>query len=168
MPKSIPALAFRTMAVCAGGCLVFAAIITAIDVGMRGILNSPLSGAVEVVQLATGFAAFLSFPLCFHEMEHVTADLLNFKGTLQKVLHLFSSFVSVVFCTFLAWASIDTLSEKMGGREMTIDLSIPVAYIYMVVSIATVAGVWSVLHVMFFPSSDIHLSEVEKIMKEGE
>lgn len=155
---------FRAMAVCAGGCLVFAAITTAIDVTLRGAFNAPLSGAIEMVQIATGFAAFLSFPFCFHEMEHVTANLLKLQGTTQKIVHFFSSTVSATFCLFLAWGSILTLLEKSGTREMTIDLSIPIYSLYIVISIATSIGVIAVLHAMFYPPSDPEQSDLNSFV----
>lgn len=157
---------FKMMAVCAGGCLVFAAITTVIDVSMRGILNAPLSGAVEMVQIATGMAAFLSFPFCFHEMEHVTANLLNPQGKAQKIIHFFSSTISTIFCLFLAWGSVLTLIEKLGTREMTVDLSIPLSALYVVIAIATVVGVLAVLHAMFSPPSDHEQSDLNSLVGE--
>ena len=50
--------------------------LTCVDVIGRYFFNSPLVGAVELVQICMGAIIFLSFPLMFLKNEHVIVDLI--------------------------------------------------------------------------------------------
>ena len=56
--------------------LLLLVVLTCIDVIGRYFFNSPLVGAVELVQICMGLIVFLSFPIMFLRNDHIVVDLL--------------------------------------------------------------------------------------------
>lgn len=56
--------------------LLFLVAITCVDVIGRYFFNSPLVGAVELVEICMGAITFFSFPLMFMRHDHIIVDLI--------------------------------------------------------------------------------------------
>lgn len=56
--------------------LLLLVVLTCIDVVGRYFFNSPLVGAVELVQICMGAITFFSFPLMFLRNDHIIVDLI--------------------------------------------------------------------------------------------
>lgn len=56
--------------------LLLLVVLTCIDVVGRYFFNSPLVGAVELVEICMGAITFFSFPLMFMRNDHIVVDLI--------------------------------------------------------------------------------------------
>ena len=71
--------------------------ITCVDVVGRYVFNSPLVGAVELVEICMGAITFFSFPLMFSRHDHIVVDLIphfkrGFLGWMTSILFLAVTF----------------------------------------------------------------------------
>ena len=80
--------------------------LTCVDVVGRYLFNSPLVGAVEMVETCMGAITFFSFPLMFMRNDHITVDLIPHfnKGYLGWI-------TSLIFLLITAY-----LAYKLGDR----------------------------------------------------
>jgi len=80
--------------------LLLLVVLTCIDVVGRYFFNSPLVGAVELVEICMGAITFFSFPLMFMRNDHIVVDLIpQFR---RGYLGWFTSLVFLAVTFFVA------------------------------------------------------------------
>ncbi|MFK7856511.1 MAG: TRAP transporter small permease [Granulosicoccus sp.] len=80
--------------------LLLLVVLTCIDVVGRYFFNSPLVGAVELVEICMGAITFFSFPLMFMRNDHIIVDLIpQFR---RGYLGWFTSLVFLAVTFFVA------------------------------------------------------------------
>jgi len=77
--------------------LLLLVVLTCVDVIGRYFFNSPLVGAVELVELCMGAITFFSFPLMFARHDHIIVDLIpqfkrGYLGWITSLLFLAVTF----------------------------------------------------------------------------
>ncbi len=118
--------------------LLLLVILTCIDVIGRYFFNSPLTGAVELVQVCMGLIVFLSFPLMFLRNDHVIVDLFSVvqKGYLGWIIAIVFLLITVFVAVMLGDRVYDYAVRAFEDGDETEYLGIPR---YLVVSLITIA-----------------------------
>ena len=80
--------------------------LTCVDVIGRYFFNSPLVGAVELVEICMGAITFFSFPLMFMRNDHITVDLIPHFG--RGYLGWITSLAFLIITVYIAY--------KLGDR----------------------------------------------------
>ena len=101
--------------------------LTCVDVIGRYLFNSPLVGAVELVETCMGAITFFSFPLMFMRHEHIVVDLIPHvqRGWLGWILSLIFLVVTVIVAWWLGDRVWDYALRAWEDGDITEYLSIP-------------------------------------------
>lgn len=146
MRRGLDALA--TALALAGGVLLLAvALLTVVSVLGRWLVNAPLMGDIELVQLGVATAIALFLPYCQLHASHLVVDFFTARssGPLQERLDALGSFAAGLVFLVLAWRAAVGVAELRAASETTMVLGIPLwlPYAAMVVGLALagIAGV---------------------------
>lgn len=100
--------------------------LTVVDVVLRKVSNTTVSGMVDIVQLCVMVAAMLSIPYVFLVDQHVSIDLFtqHMPGVLQRVLRVFSAVLGMVLLLAIFRFSLAQalLEHSYGDRSQTIGI----------------------------------------------
>jgi TRAP-type C4-dicarboxylate transport system permease small subunit len=155
MRRAVDALA-TALALAGGALLVAVAVLTAVSVTGRWIVDSPLTGDIELVQLGIAAAIALFLPYCQLHGSHLVVDFFTARssGVLQQRLDAFGSFAAGVVFLLLAWRAAIGVAELRASNETTMVLGIPLwlPYSAMVAGLV-LAGVVGVLGSRARPSA---------------
>ena len=127
--KALLRTPLRLAAACA--CLSLAAIMTIMvtDVIGRHLLNAPIPGAAELIELLMALLVFSALPLTTLRREHVQVDL--FTGLIpiaaRRVTGALANALAAVIVTFICWRLYDKTLEIAGYGDTTAFLRLPLA-----------------------------------------
>lgn len=124
-----------------GGLVLYALAVTVTaSVVMRAIGVGGITGDVELVKIACGYAACLFLPLCQFNKGHVTVDLFSnmFSLGFQKFLEIFWEIIFALFWLLLAWRLTLGGMEIYEYEDRTQLLEIPVWIVYAPAVLGTV------------------------------
>lgn len=122
----------------AAAVLLILVVLTCVDVVGRYFFNSPLVGAVELVQICMGLIIFLSFPIMFFRGDHVIVDLVpQFgRGRLGWMVAILFLLITVAVALALGDRVYDYATRAWEDGDITEYLRIPR---FPVVGLITVA-----------------------------
>ncbi len=116
----------EVLTVFAATALILMMFLTAADVVCRYFLNSPIPGAMEVVEYLMAIIVPFSIAYCAFEKSHVAVDLIvdHFPKRLQTISHFFVTIPSIGFVLLISWqnclAILDTYDSKMTSAVLLI------------------------------------------------
>jgi TRAP-type C4-dicarboxylate transport system permease small subunit len=101
--------------------------LTALDVGLRYIFNSPLSGALELVEYMMAIIIPFSIAYCEFQKRHVAVELImgRFPPKVRWVTGVITGIFSVFFIFILTWQSILEIIEIYHSKLTSAVLLIP-------------------------------------------
>lgn len=107
--------------------LLLLVVLTCIDVIGRYFFNSPLVGAVELVEICMGAITFFSFPLMFMRHDHISVDLIPHfnRGYLGWVTSLIFLAVTIYVAYTLGDRVFDYAVRAFEDGDVTEYLTIP-------------------------------------------
>lgn len=102
--------------------------LTAADVILRYVFNSPIIFAQEVTELLLVIVVALGLSYCGIEKGHVSVDILanNLPTRVQAILDCITNLITIVFFSVVAWRSILHMEYLAGNRITTLSLLIPI------------------------------------------
>jgi TRAP-type transport system small permease protein len=102
-------------------------LITVADVTLRAVLNLPITGTYDLVQLFLVGTVFLSIPDVFLRDENIAIDLIDHIAGRRVVLLLrtIANLAALVFLLVLSWRMVQPALDSMQFHEVSTDLSIP-------------------------------------------
>ena len=124
-------------AVCGLVGIVAFALITIIDVLLRWLFNSPISGLNEVIGLGIGVAVAATFPAGAAQRVNLTIDLLGsvINAKVLAWLKVFASLLLLLFYSVLAWR-IGEYALKLQERSAeTVFVHLPMAPFMWVIAV---------------------------------
>lgn len=124
-----------------GGLVLYALALTVTaSVVMRATGIGGISGDVELVKIACGYAACLFLPLCQFRKGHVTVDLFSnmFPQSIQNFLEVLWEIIFALFWLLLAWRLFLGGMEIYEYEDRTQLLEIPVWIVYAPAVLGTV------------------------------
>ena len=102
-------------------------LITVADVFLRAVINFPIRGTLEIVELLLAASFFLALPATFLRDEHIVVDMIDRKVGPKGVdlLKRISALVGVLLLALLTWQSWVSARDTLEFNDVTSDLSIP-------------------------------------------
>ena len=126
----------KVLALIAGVVLVFMSITTVISVLGRYLLDAPIMGDSEIVQMLTGVAVSLSLPYCHMRYGNVIVDVftahapLRFKATLDII----GSLLLAILALILAWQTSRGAIDVYSYGNETMMLRMKEWWFYIVIA----------------------------------
>jgi TRAP-type C4-dicarboxylate transport system permease small subunit len=125
--------ASNALALLGGLVLLAAAALTLVSILGRWLLDAPILGDIELMQIACVAAIALFLPWCQWRAEHVRVDFFTegagprLRGLLDRIGHL----LLAVVMALLAWRAADGLVDLRASGESTMLLAIPAWLAYL-------------------------------------
>jgi TRAP-type C4-dicarboxylate transport system permease small subunit len=151
MRRLLDALA-TTLALTGGALLVGVSVVTVVSVAGRWFAGQPITGDIELVQLAVAAAIALVLPYCQLHRSHLVVDFFTARssGPVQRRLDAVGSVLAGSVFFVLAWRAGVAVSDMRSASETTMVLGIPlwIPYAAMVpgLALAGLAGVVQPFH----------------------
>ncbi|ENM5932512.1 TRAP transporter small permease [Vibrio mimicus] len=117
-------------------------IVTFIDVMSRNILNAPILGATEMIEVLLAIMVFMAFPLVSWQEENICVDLLDnyfpnkWIGLRQIIINLICA-CSLILVALTNWKLAERSLEY---EEVTEILELPLGYVTYLISITGFIG----------------------------
>ena len=148
MRRLLDALA-TALALLGGGLLLGVALLTVVSVIGRWLASQPVTGDIELVQLATAASIALFLPYCQLHGSHLVVDFFTARssGPMQRRLDALGSVLAGAVFFLMAWRAGVAVAEMRRAAETTMVLGIPLwmPYAAMVPGLA-LAGIMGVAH----------------------
>lgn len=116
-------------------------VVTFIDVMSRNMLNAPILGATEMIEVLLAIMVFMAFPLVSWQEENICVDLLDnyfpnkWIGLRQIIINLICA-CSLILVAITNWK----LAERSLEYEVTEILELPLGYVTYLISITGFIG----------------------------
>lgn len=117
-------------------------VVTFIDVMSRNILNAPILGATEMIEVLLAIMVFMAFPLVSWQEENICVDLLDnyfpnkWIGLRQIIINLICA-CSLILVALTNWKLAERSLEY---EEVTEILELPLGYVTYLISITGFIG----------------------------
>ena len=100
--------------------------LTTSDVILRSLINKPITGVTELVELALGAAFFCAMPGVFARGANIAVDMIDqWAPMLTGVLRRFAALLMVITLATLAWNMWQPLVDIISFGDTSADLQIP-------------------------------------------
>jgi TRAP-type C4-dicarboxylate transport system permease small subunit len=114
----------------AGTALAAMMLLTVADVLLRTLLNRPLRGTLEIVELLLACTFFLALPASFLRDDHIVVDVIDglVEGKTRRlvpVLRRFAGALGVLLMALMAWQGWIAARDALLFNDVTSDLSLP-------------------------------------------
>ena len=114
----------------AGVALAAMMLLTVADVVLRALLNRPLRGTLEIVELLLACTFFLALPASFLRDDHIVVDVIDglVEGKTRRwvpVLRRFAGALGVLVMALMAWQGWIAARDALLFNDVTSDLSLP-------------------------------------------
>ncbi|HEX5640009.1 MAG TPA: TRAP transporter small permease [Burkholderiaceae bacterium] len=126
MRRLLDALAMA-LALLGGGLLLGVALLTAVSVAGRWLVSQPVTGDIELVQLATAASIALFLPYCQLHGSHLVVDFFTARssGPMQRRLDAVGAVLAGAVFFLMAWRAGVAVAEMRRATETTMVLGIP-------------------------------------------
>ncbi|AOW82627.1 TRAP transporter small permease [Vibrio mimicus] len=117
-------------------------VVTFIDVMSRNILNAPILGATEMIEVLLAIMVFMAYPLVSWQEENICVDLLDnyfpnkWIGLRQIIINLICA-CSLILVALTNWKLAERSLEY---EEVTEILELPLGYVTYLISITGFIG----------------------------
>lgn len=138
--KVVEKLSFIGLIVAAATLFLVAAMIF-IDVILRKLFNSPISGQQELAELGTVIVVYFGLPYATRIRSHVRVEPITgrFPAAARSVLYGVLDFIIVIFMATMAWKVFQQANILLKTpANATLILRIPYFYIYYVAAVGAV------------------------------
>jgi len=102
--------------------------LTAVDVAFRYIMNSPIAGALEMVEYMMAILIPFSIAYCAFQRSHVAVELIfdKFPKPIQLIADIVTKVFSLFFVLVITWENIQYVWEMYTSQMTSAVLLIPV------------------------------------------
>jgi TRAP-type C4-dicarboxylate transport system permease small subunit len=117
--------------------------LTIADIGMKNLLNRPIKGTFELVELLLVFVVFFGFAEVFRSNSNICVDvadqMLSAKHT--AVLKAVGGFTSFVFLLLMGWAMLGPAMDTVTYPQWTQETGIPLYAYWMPILVGTALAI---------------------------
>jgi TRAP-type C4-dicarboxylate transport system permease small subunit len=116
-------------------------LLTVTDVLLRAVLNRPIRGTLEIVELLLACTFFLALPASFLRDEHIVVDVVD--GVARRwvpALRRLAAMLGVLLMAVMAWQGWLAARDALVFRDVTSDLSLPVIWYWIPVLAGMIGG----------------------------
>ena len=116
-----------TFEVAAGSVLALMMFLTALEVGLRYIFNSPIPGALELVEYMMAIIVPFALTVTAFNKAHIGVDLVmeRFSKRFQIYTACFTNFIAFIFYTVVTWRCFLNIGEQYDSGMTSAVLLIP-------------------------------------------
>jgi TRAP-type transport system small permease protein len=101
-------------------------LLTVVDVTLRAVLNAPLRGVYELVELLLTGAFFLALPAVFLRGEHIVVDVIDgVRPRWVPVLRRAADVLAVGLLAVMAWQGWLAAGDTLAFGDVTAELGLP-------------------------------------------
>jgi TRAP-type C4-dicarboxylate transport system permease small subunit len=118
----------------AGTLLTCLMLLTAVDVVMRYVFNSPIRGSFEIAELLVALLMFSGFPLVSINNQHVSIDLLDnfFSPAISRIVNFCAALACLAIFAGMGLLLLRKVSRMTLTGDVTIALNIPlIPFVYV-------------------------------------
>lgn len=143
------------LAMVSGFALLLVMTIMFCDVIGRYVFNSPLTFAVELIELLMGLAICFGLALTTYQREHIRVDLLTHarSAIFRRVLDILADIASILFFALIAWKLFQKANQTLSDGLFTQILSMPVFPVVYLMSLASLAALLAAIFLFFRPAA---------------
>jgi len=104
-------------------------LLTVVDAGGRYLLNHPIIGSVELIELMMVAVIFSSIPLMTRSRGHIVVDTFShfFPEGVQRLQDRIAALISMLVSGMLAWITLHKAQTTADYGDITAMLGIPLA-----------------------------------------
>src|SRR5512134_1767559 len=115
------------LALAGGALLLGVAVLTVVSVFGRWLASQPVTGDIELVQVATATSIALFLPYCQVHGSHLIVDFFTARtsGPVQRRLDAVGSLLAGALFFLLAWRAGIAVAEMRAAAETTMVLGVP-------------------------------------------
>lgn len=119
----------------AAAAIVFALVITVVDVVSRKTIGLPIKGVVDMVGLCVVISTMLGIALAWSKRAHIVVDLLDMTGSpgLLAFLDVLTRVAGVVTMPLLMWLGYHEFRDVLSFGDRTPELDIPLAWFWLAI-----------------------------------
>jgi TRAP-type transport system small permease protein len=124
-------------------------LLTVADVACRTLLNRPIRGTYELIELGLACTIFVALPAVFLRDEHLVVDVVDQLAPplVVRALDLLGAVVSLVVLAVMLWRMVPLARDMQEFGDVTADLAIPKIVYWLPVLVGVGA---SALAALFF------------------
>ncbi len=132
-------LVTRILTAIAAAALMIMMCLTAADVACRYFFNSPISGAMELVEFLMAIIVPFSIAYCALQKSHVAVDLIvdHFPKRVQRVCHFLITIPTIGFILLISWQNYLSIFDVYDSKVTSAVLKIPAYPFVIPVAIGT-------------------------------
>ena len=125
-PKRLMGIAVRGLDSAAVLAVLVMMMLTTSDVILRKLINKPILGVTELVELALGVAVFLAIPGVFARGANIAVDMIDqWLPAWSPVLKRISAVLAVVVLALFTWHMWQPMKDVISFGDTSSDLQIP-------------------------------------------
>jgi TRAP-type transport system small permease protein len=138
-PDKVITIVTGILTVIAATALTLMMFLTAADVACRYFFNSPISGAMELVEYLMAIIVPFSIAYCALQKSHVAVDLIvdHFPKYLQRFCHFLVTIPSIGFVLLISWQNYLSIFDSYDSNLTSAVLLIPAYPFFIPVAIGT-------------------------------
>jgi TRAP-type transport system small permease protein len=107
-------------------------VLTVADVLLRAVLNRPVRGTYELIELFLTCSFFLALPAVFLRDEHIVVDVVDGVAPARvPLLRRIAELVAAVTLGVMAWQSWLVAADAIAFGDVTADLALPRLYYWI-------------------------------------
>lgn len=101
-------------------------LVTTTDVILRRLINQPVTGATELVELALGVAFFFAAPGVFARGANITVDMIDdWRPAWSGALRRLAALLAVITLTLFTWHMWQPMLDIISYGDTSADLQLP-------------------------------------------
>lgn len=126
-------------------------LLTVADVALRALVNRPIQGTFDLIQLGLACTIYLALPAVFLRDEHLVVDVIDhFAGPRAvRVLDWIGVAVSLGVLVLMLWQMVPLARDMQEFGDVTADLSIPKIVYWIPVLVGVGASALAALVFLF-------------------
>ena len=129
-------------------------LLTVADVVLRAVLNRPIRGTFEIIELLLACTFFVALPAVFLRDEHLVVDVVDpLAPRWVPRLRRFAEVVAIPVLALMAWEGFKAARETLVFNDVTSDLSIHRIFYWLPVLFGLIGGAAAAV-AMIFPKKD--------------
>ena len=107
-------------------------VLTVADVLLRAVVNRPIRGTYELIELFLTCSVFLALPAAFLRDEHIVVDVVDGVAPARvPLLRRIAEIVAVAALGVMAWQSWLVAADAIAFGDVTADLALPRLYYWI-------------------------------------
>lgn len=140
----------NVFAVISGAVLALMMLLTALDVALRYIFNSPIPGALELVEYMMAIIVPFALTVTAFNKAHIGVDLVmeRFSRKVRAYMACFTNFIAFILYAAISWRSFLNIGEQYHSGMTSAVLLIP--HYPFVVSLTAAFTLLSLITLMHF------------------